>query len=181
MLTDSIKFSTLILYLLVAILAIVSFPAIECLAAAETLAQVKKVIDGDTLKVELAGRKENLRLIGIDAPEIEINDKALRDSKRSGQDLATINALGRKAKDHLLQLVSPGSKIRIELDVENRDRYGRLLAYVYTDSGIFINQRMLADGYAYSMNIAPNLRHKEQFRAALDRARKDRRGLWNNK
>lgn len=99
------------------------------------VATLLRVIDGDTLKIEIAGQKETIRLIGIDTPESKANKKALKDAQRSRQDVGTITAMGRQAKVFVKTLVRKGEPVRIEFDVQPRDKYGRLLGYVYLQDG----------------------------------------------
>lgn len=138
------------------------------------------VVDGDTLKVSLGQRWEFVRLIGIDAPESSENDKALRDADRSGKDLKAILALGAKARAHCRSLAHRGDRLALELDMEQRDKYDRLLAYVYLPDGTFLNERMLQDGFAQPLSIAPNLKYAEHFKAMYRQARAAKRGLWAN-
>lgn len=135
---------------------------------------VERVVDGDTLKLS---NKERVRLIGIDTPEVHYSDKLVRDSKRSGQDIKTIQALGEKASDFTKALCS-NKRVRLEFDVQKKDRYGRLLAYVYLDDGTFVNARIIEEGYAQVMTIPPNVRHSEDFRKLEKQARDAKRGLW---
>jgi len=88
---------------------------------------VKYVIDGDTLELS---NGETVRLIGIDTPEVYSSDKLDRDSKRTGKDIETIIAMGKEASDFVRGLVE-GKEVKLEFDVQKRDKYGRLLAYVY--------------------------------------------------
>jgi len=88
---------------------------------------VERVIDGDTLQLSDGSK---VRLIGIDTPEASNNPKTRRDSKRTGQDIKTITTLGRRASAFTRSLVE-GKEVRLEFDVQKRDKYGRLLAYVF--------------------------------------------------
>lgn len=91
-----------------------------------TRAEVLKVVDGDTLRVLLNGKREYVRLVGIDAPEL----------KRGGE----------KARNFLAQLCPVGSTIYLE--IFGRDRYGRLLAEVYTENGLDVNHALLKENLA---------------------------------
>ncbi len=71
-----------------------------------------------------------------------------------------------------------GKEVRLEFDVQPRDRYQRTLAYVYLTDGTFVNKKIICDGYAYPMTIPPNVRHADEFKACFDEAREQRRGLW---
>lgn len=137
---------------------------------------VERVVDGDTLKLS---NKERVRLIGLDTPELHYSDKLLRDSRKSGKDSRTIQALGEKASDFTKNLCS-GKKVRIEFDVVRRDRYGRLLAYVYLEDGTFVNAKIIEEGYAQVMTIPPNVKYADYFRNLERKARVDKKGLWKS-
>ena len=138
-------------------------------------AYVERVIDGDTLKLS---SKERVRLIGIDTPELHENAKLYRDAKRSGQDVQTILGMGREAYRFTQTLVE-GKTVRLEMDVQPRDKYGRLLAYVYLEDGTFVNAEIIRKGYAYPMTIPPNVRHAVEFKELFAEARRQRLGLWS--
>lgn len=138
---------------------------------------VNKVIDGDTLKLS---RGERVRLIGIDTPESSNNAKTRRDSKRSGQTVKEITALGKQASAFTRNLVE-GKEVRLEFDIQQRDRYGRLLAYVYLKDGTFLNAEIIKAGYAQVMTIPPNVKYQDLFLKLQREARENKRGLWNDK
>ncbi len=135
---------------------------------------VERVVDGDTLKLE-NGKK--VRLIGIDTPEIHESEKLYRDSQKSGQDIKTIQALGKRSRDFTRDLVE-GKRVRLEFDAEKRDRYKRLLAYVYLKDGTFVNAEIIKQGYASLMTYPPNVKHVEVFKQLYQEARQNNRGLW---
>lgn len=141
-------------------------------------AKVIYVVDGDTIKVDLAGTIESVRLIGIDTPESKPNKKAKKDAARSGEDLKAIVSLGKAAAEFTKTLVKPGDQVNIELDMQSHDRHGRILAYVYLKSGKMLNEEIIVAGYASVMTIPPNVRHQERFQAAYRAARKGKLGLW---
>ncbi len=118
---------------------------------AQQTTTVVRIVDGDTLKIRYWGKEESIRLIGIDTPESRVNKKAKRDAKRSGQDIKTITAMGKRATEYVSSLVKPGHKVTIEFDVEQRDRYGRLLGYVYLSNGKMLNEEIVKAGYANIM------------------------------
>ncbi len=128
------------------------------------LARVTRVTDGDTIRVEFAGRQERVRYIGIDTPET-------RHSPRGPQ------PFGAEASEANRRLVA-GRQVRLIFDVDERDRYGRLLAYVYLPDGTFINAKLVNEGYARVLTVPPNVRHADEFRTLETRARQARRGLW---
>jgi micrococcal nuclease len=119
---------------------------------------VIRVIDGDTVVCEEAW--ERIRLILIDAPE-------------TGQGQAATDA--RVALESLLPL---GTIARLELDVQERDSYGRILGYLYTPAGEFVNETLARQGFAVTLVVPPNVRHVDRIRSAVDEARRAGRGLW---
>jgi len=139
-------------------------------------AVVRNVLDGDTIEVDRGGRIDRVRLIGIDTPEAHDSPKLDRLVAR-GQDRGAILALGRRAgaftRERLL-----GRRVELELDIEPRDRFGRLLAYVWLPDGSLFNATLLEAGQARLLTIPPNVRYVDRF-APLERAaREARRGLW---
>jgi len=136
---------------------------------------VTRVIDGDTIELET---KERIRLIGIDTPEVWESDKLYRDIKRTKKDKATIIEMGKAASRFTKSLVD-GKRVRLEFDVEKKDHYGRLLAYVYlVEDGRMVNAELLREGYAQIYTFPPNVKHVEMFRQLQKQAREQNRGLW---
>ena len=135
---------------------------------------VTKVIDGDTFEIASG---EHVRLIGIDTPESRVNPKARRDSDRTGEDILTIVSRGKEATNFTKQLVE-GKSVRLEFDVGKRDKYDRLLAYVYLEDGTFVNEVIIREGYASPLTIPPNVKYADKFLKLYDEARRLERGLW---
>jgi micrococcal nuclease len=135
---------------------------------------VERVVDGDTLKLS---NGQKIRLIGIDTPELHYSEKLMRDAKRSHRDIETIQALGKKAYDFTKALCAH-KKVRLEYDATKKDRYGRILAYVYLEDGTFVNAKIVGDGYAQVMTIPPNVKYADYFLKLQQEARNARRGLW---
>ncbi len=146
---------------------------------AQQTTTVVRVVDGDTLKVRYWGKEESIRLIGIDTPESRVNKKAKRDAKRSGQDIKTITSMGKRATEYVESLVKPGDLITIEFDAQQRDRYSRLLGYVYLSNGKMLNEEIVKAGYANVMTIPPNVKYQDRFLKAYKEARENKRGLWH--
>lgn len=140
---------------------------------------VANVVDGDTIRIRRPGRRSELvRLIGLDAPEKRLNARAEGSARRNHVDVRKILFLGEKASNYLRDRLPKGSVIMLEYDVEHRDRYGRLLAYVYLPDKTCLNKAILAAGYAHLLTVPPNIRHSEMFRAAYREAREAGAGLW---
>jgi len=130
-------------------------------------ARVERAVDGDTLVVRIGGRQERVRLIGIDTPESV-------DPRRP------VECFGKEAAARTSDLLPPGTIVRLVRDVEARDRYDRLLAYVYrADDGLFVNMALVEEGYAAVSTFPPNVAHADEFVAAGARAREESRGLWS--
>ncbi|MFI5047698.1 MAG: thermonuclease family protein [Acidimicrobiia bacterium] len=130
-------------------------------------AVVASVTDGDTIRVLLASRaNEPVRLIGIDTPET-------RDPR------TVVECFGKEATRQTTKLVPPGTRVRLVKDVEARDRYDRMLAYVYRlDDGVFVNEKLVADGWAAPYRYPPNVRFADRFSALGRTAREHGVGLW---
>ena len=144
-------------------------------------AKILKIVDGDTIKIEYDGTKENVRLIGIDTPESRANSKAKKDAERSGKNLETIIAMGKAATNYVKSIIEPGINIEIELDIQSRDKYGRLLGYVYLTNGEMLNEKIVNAGYASVMTIPPNIKYQDSFLKAYKEARENSRGLWKDR
>lgn len=134
--------------------------------ATDGKASVVRVVDGDTIVVHIGGRDENVRILGIDTPETHKPD-------------TPVECYGPEASARMSALLPAGTTVRLVRDVEARDRYGRLLAYVYRDSdGLFIDETMVAEGFAGTLAIPPNLAHRAELDAAAGQAQVAGRGLW---
>lgn len=139
---------------------------------------VTKTIDGDTLKINYKGNDESVRLVGVDTPESKANKKAKKDAERTRRDVSNITAMGKTAADFTRSLVKPGDVVRVEFDVRVRDKYGRLLAYIYLPDGKMLNEEIVKAGYATIMTYPPNVKYQERFLQAYKEARDGKRGLW---
>lgn len=136
---------------------------------------VSKVIDGDTFKMS---NGDKVRLIGIDTPEKYDSDKLEKNSSRSGRDKVTIKKLGEASSEYVKKLVE-GKRVTLVKDPEydDKDRYGRLLRYVYTEDGIFVNAKILEDGYA-NVYYSNSISKMNEFKKLEKEARENKRGLW---
>lgn len=132
--------------------------------AAAELRYVLRVVDGDT--VVLAG-DERVRLIGVNTPESV-------DPRR------TVQWYGKEAAAFTRSLLQ-GRRVRVEHDVERKDRYGRTLGYLWLEDGDFVNLRLVEEGYAFAYRYPPNVKYADLFREAERRAREGWRGLWSDR
>lgn len=131
-------------------------------------AVVLRIVDGDTVRVRRAGgADESVRLIGVDTPE----------SVRPG---TPVQCFAQEASAFLRSLVPPGTVVRLERDVEPRDRYGRLLAYLFRrPDDLFVNYELAAQGFARLSVHPPNVAYVDRFVTAVTDAREQERGLWS--
>jgi micrococcal nuclease len=123
--------------------------------------RVARVVDGDTVKIKTG---ETLRYIGIDTPETKHPKKP-------------VQYFGKEASAFNKQLVD-GKVILVEFDVTQRDKYGRLLGYVFLPDGTFVNAELVRKGYAQVWTIPPNVRYQDFFLQLQREAQKNKRGLW---
>ncbi|MFM7686769.1 MAG: thermonuclease family protein [Actinomycetota bacterium] len=130
-------------------------------------AELRTVVDGDTITVSIDGRTERVRLIGIDTPETKKPD-------------TPVECFGPEASEFTKGLLPVGTPLLLVRDVEARDKYGRLLAYVYrVKDGMFVNLEIIADGYARLLTIPPNVAHVDEFVKAARNAERQNLGLWS--
>ncbi len=130
-------------------------------------AKVTRVVDGDTVKIRINGRVETVRYIGIDTPE----------SVKPGSPVECYGSEAGKFNEKLVE----GREVRLSFDRERRDRYDRLLAYVYLrdDPQVSVNETLVRKGYARTLSIKPNTRFRSRLNKLEDLARKAGRGLWS--
>ena len=132
----------------------------------EVLIKILKVVDGDTVDIDIKGNTERVRLIGVNTPETKHPTKPTE-------------CFGPEASAYLTQLLPKGTHVRIERDIEARDRYGRMLLYLYRESdNLFINLDLVLRGYGTPMSIEPNTFHRNNFVRAAAQAEAANVGLW---
>ena len=122
--------------------------------------EVVRVVDGDTL---LLDGNERVRLIGVNTPESV-------DPRRA------VESFGKEASAFTRRLAE-GRRVRLQFDHERRDRYGRILAYVYLEDGMFLNAEIIRQGFGFAYTRFP-FQYMEEFRAYEREARDKRRGMW---
>lgn len=133
--------------------------------------KVVRAVDGDTLVVAIDDTEEKVRLIGLDTPETVDPRK-------------TVQCFGKEASEKMKQLVGVGY-VRLERDPSQgeRDKYGRLLAYVYVPAnskpeGIMLNLYMIAEGFGHEYTYNLPYKYQTEFKAAETQAREEKKGLW---
>jgi len=146
-------------------LLLILLPAPVASQSNSAVVQVVRVIDGDTIQVCcIFGDREKVRYIGINTPEIHHPMKG-------------IEPFGKEAAEANRKLVD-GKTVRLEFDVQQVDRYNRLLAYVYLEDDTFVNAWLVEHGFAQVMTVPPNVKHQELFLKLQREAREKGRGLW---
>jgi len=137
-------------------------------SGATDLVEILRVIDGDTIEVEMAvsstgaQNKERLRYIGMDTPEI----------------VKPVGCFGEEAAAKNKELVE-GKTVRLEKDVSERDKYGRLLRYVWVGDTM-VNLELVKEGYATAWTYPPDVKYSAEFTAAEKQAREAKLGLWSS-
>ena len=129
-------------------------------------AVVERVVDGDTVVVSIGGRSETVRLIGIDTPESVARTRP-------------VQCYGKEASQRLAAMLPAGTSVTLIRDIEPRDMYSRLLAYVVRSSDeLFVNLELVRTGYAAVLEYPPNVYYSELFAKAESAAINDGAGLW---
>jgi len=149
--------------LIIALALLLALLATGCSRVNENAVHVTRVIDGDTIEIEGG---YHVRYIGIDAPEIAHQGEPAE-------------YFGKEAAEKNRGLVL-GKRVRLEKDVEDKDKYGRLLRYVWTDNTM-VNAELVKLGYAYSYAYPPNIKYQTYFLRMEKEAREHERGLWSAK
>ena len=143
--------------------ATLNIPAVQ-VNPSQTTYKIVRIVDGDTIIIDYNGVEERVRLIGVDTPESVHPDK----TKNNEFGVIASNF----SKGYL-----ENKEVSLELDVQERDKYGRILAYVYLD-GVMYNKTLLQEGMAKVSTYPPNVRYVDDFKALEKSAREANKGLW---
>jgi micrococcal nuclease len=135
-------------------------------AEGEATAVVERVVDGDTVIVDLDGDRTRVRLLNVDTPESVAEDQP-------------VECLGPEASEFLKGLLPPGDVIALAFDVERFDRYDRMLAAAFTDDGRNVSVELARAGLAEAITVGPNDRFRPEVQAAMEEAQREDRGLWD--
>ena len=136
-------------------------------SSSAVIVKVARAVDGDTIELE---DRQTVRYIGIDTPELHHPTKP-------------VQCFAKEAMEVNKKLVE-GKQVKLEKDVSEKDKYGRLLRFVYLDesfatsSGIFINDYLVRQGFAFASTFPPDVKFSQQFLEAEREARQNNRGLW---
>ncbi|WP_028550337.1 thermonuclease family protein [Paenibacillus sp. UNC451MF] len=126
---------------------------------------IERVVDGDTFEIKKDGKKEKVRLIGVDTPE----------TKKAN---TPVMFYGKEASDYTQKRLE-NKTVELEWDVEKRDQYDRYLAYVWIGDELY-NRTLVQEGYARMATFPPNVKYVDQFKKDQEAARKQQKGLWKN-
>lgn len=127
--------------------------------------EVISVVDGDTLKINYNGITTKVRLIGVDTPE------SVSPNKKKN------NSYGKKASNYTKERLE-GKTVYLEFDVQQTDKYGRLLAYVYLEDGTMYNKELLEKGYAQIATYPPNVKYVDEFTQIQKQTEENKVGFW---
>lgn len=132
----------------------------------ELLTRIVRVMDGDTFVATVGGKEEKVRLIGIDTPEVVDPRKP-------------VQCFGKEASNKAKEVLND-RYVHLESDPtqSDRDKYGRLLRYVFLEDGMFFNEYMVREGYAYEYTYRMPYKYQKRFKAAQAEARDNKKGLW---
>lgn len=147
--------------------ALTDSDGLKALSETKPLYAVEKVVDGDTIDVLMNGKTEHIRLIGIDTPE-------------TVDPRTTVQCFGREASDKAKATLT-GAKVHLEQDATQgeRDKYGRILAYVFLQDGTNFNKYMISEGYAHEYTYNVPYKYQQEFKAAQTSASNADKGLWS--
>lgn len=147
------------------LLLILFFVLSACTPTDYSKIKVKEVVDGDTV---ILANGRHLRYIGIDTPESRIkrNNQFVYDPQPFAVEATQLN-----------QSLVEGKTVRIEFDLDKKDRYGRLLGYCFVDD-IFVNKKLLQEGFAVLYTYPPNIKYVDSLVKAQKQARQEKKGLW---
>lgn len=141
-------------------------------------AGVVEVEDGRSALMEVQGKKERVLLLGMETHPLQVTPKARFEARRAGKDIQRMLLMGELARRQLQSLLIAGDTVFLELDTEARNRIGVLQAYVHTKEGLFVNLKMIEDGFARPSFSAPNLRHQEKLEKAFAELVAQGRGFY---
>ncbi|WP_405054376.1 thermonuclease family protein [Tepidibacillus marianensis] len=152
----------------VIIVIVILFTMVGCQVATQApqLIEVKviRVVDGDTFVAKVDGKEEKIRLLLVDTPETVHPTKP-------------VQPFGPEASKFTKEMLA-SQTVGLEFDVQERDKYGRLLAYVYLSDGTMLNELLLEKGLAQVVVFQPNVKYVDRFREIQKQAKEKKLGIW---
>ena len=162
---------TAAMYLMAALLFGIS---LEAMAIDKEPARVMRIISGDTLNILYHGKWEEIKLLGLDMPETTLNDRVYEKALKNSTTPDVIINRGLTGREFVKKYLQYGSQIWIEFDKQKRDRFSRLLGYVYLIDGRMLNEIILGAGLTEPLLIPPNLKYEQRFLEIARLAQKDK-------
>lgn len=141
---------------------------------------VASISDGDTIKLTLDGRLTTIRLTGIDSFETRKNNKAYRQAYEHNITVEEVVFRGKLAKSYIKTVLANKKDFYLEYDETIKDRYDRILSYVWFSDKEMLNMKIICDGYALPLSIKPNTKYAEDFTRCYEYAKKHHLGVWND-
>jgi micrococcal nuclease len=157
-----------------ALLSLAPFTLPQVLRAQE----VEFVFDGDSFRADMGVLTQSVRMVGIECPEGTASSKARREARKLGMTMSEYLKYGDQAAALTRKMLPKHSKFRIEYDVEKRDKYGRLLGYVFLPDGRMVNEELVKAGLATLFPTEKNVKYKKRLIAALIQAQNNKVGMW---
>jgi micrococcal nuclease len=162
---------TAAMFLMVALLSGIG---LEAVTTYKEPARIMRIINGDTLTILYHGKWEEIKLIGLDMPETTLNDRVYEKALKNSTTPAAIINRGLAGREFVKKFLQYGSQIWIEFDTQKRDRFSRLLGYVYLTDGRMLNEIILRAGLSEPLLIPPNLKYQQHFQDLALLAQKDK-------
>ena len=143
--------------------SLLSLAVLEAAPIYKEPARIIRIINGDTLTILYQGKWEEIKLLGLDMPETTMTDRVYERALKNSTTPAAIINLGLNGREYVKKYLQYGSQIWIEFDVQKRDRFSRLLGYVYLSDGRMLNEIILRAGLSDTLFIPPNLKYQQHF------------------
>jgi len=147
---------------------------LEAVTAYKEPARIMRIINGDTLTILYQGKWEEIKLLGLDMAETTLNDRVYEKALKNSTTPAAIINRGLADREFVKKYLQYGSQIWIEFDTQKRDRFSRLLGYVYLADGRMLNEIILRAGLTEPLLIPPNLKYQQRFQEIARLAQKEK-------
>jgi len=154
--------------------ALLFVTGLEAVTAYKEPARIMRIINGDTLTILYQGKWEEIKLLGLDMPETTLNDRVYEKALKTSTTPAAIINRGLAGREFVKKYLQYGSQIWIEFDVQKRDRFSRLLGYVFLTDGRMLNEIILRAGLSEALLLPPNLKYQQLFQEIACQPQKDK-------